>query len=160
MLALRYAALLALAVWVGGLIALGGVTAPALFATLGAAGAEGRAAAGAAFGEVLRRFHLIGYACAAVILLSLLARAVLGPRPRRFAIRLAIAGLMLMATAVVGLVLAPRIAGAQRAGELPSTLPHTDERRAAFARMHRLSAGLELVPLAGGLALLFWELKD
>jgi Domain of unknown function (DUF4149) len=159
MLALRYAALLALAVWVGGLVALGGVTAPALFATLGA-GAEGRATAGAVFGEALRRFHLIGYACAAVILLSLLARAVLGPRPRRFAIRVAIAGSMLLATGIVGVVLAPRIARAQRAGELPSTLPAADERRAAFARMHRLSAGLELVPLAGGLALMFWELKD
>ena len=160
MLALRYAALLALAVWVGGLVALGGVTAPALFATLGAGGTEGRATAGAVFGEALQRFHLIGYACAAVILLSLLARAVLGPRPRRFAVRLAIAGSMLMATGIVGVVLAPRIARAQRAGGLPSTLPPTDERRAAFARLHRLSAGLELVPLVGGLALMFWELKD
>ena len=160
MLALRYAALLALAVWTGGLIALGGVTAPALFATLGAGGPQGRATAGAVFGEALQRFHLIAYGCAAVILLTLLARAVLGPRPRRFAVRLAIAGSMLIATGVVGVVLAPRIARAQRSGDLPSSLLPGDERRAAFARMHRLSAGLELVPLAGGLALMFWELKD
>ena len=159
MLALRYAALLALAVWVGGLIALGGVTAPALFATLGSGG-EGRAVAGAVFGEALRRFHLIVYACASVLLLTLVARAVLGPRPRRFAIRLTIAGLMLTATVVVGFVLAPRILQAQRAGDLPSSVTATGERRAAFARLHRLSAALELVPLAGGLALMFWELDD
>jgi hypothetical protein len=48
----------------------------------------------------------------------------------------------------------------QEIGGLPSSLPPDDERRVAFARGHRLSTMLELVPLVGGLALLFWELKD
>jgi uncharacterized membrane protein len=161
MLALRYAALLALAVWVGGLITLGAVAAPAIFDELGAAGNDGRFRAGQVFGEILRRFHSVAYGCAAVIVTSLGARAVLGPRPRRFAIRASIAALMLAATAWTGLVMLPRAAQAQKEiGRVPSSLPDSDPRRARFVRIHRLTTGLELVPIAGGLMLLFWELKD
>src|SRR4026209_1941046 len=47
MLALRYAAVLALALWTGGLVVVGAVAAPAIFDVLGARGAEGRGLAGA-----------------------------------------------------------------------------------------------------------------
>lgn len=161
MLALRYAALLALAVWVGGLVALGAVAAPAMFDVLGGEGIEGRLRAAAAFGEALRRFHTIAYACGGVLIASLITRAVLGPRPRRFAVRMAIAAAMLAAAGWFGMVVAPRVASVQRAiGGLPSALPESDPRRAEFDRLHGLSRMLQLVPLAGGLALLFWELKD
>jgi hypothetical protein len=161
MLALRYAALLALAVWVGGLIALAAVVAPAMFDVLGSIGTSGRLQAATVFAEVLRRFDRIAYICSGVILASLAARAVLGPRPRRFALRASIAGLMLAATAWTGFVVTPRIAKLQREiGGLPSSLPHDDVRRSEFVRLHRLSTTLALVPLAGGFALLFWELKD
>ena len=57
MLALRFAALLALVVWVGGLIALGAVAAPAVFDVVAARQLpDGRLLAGAIFGEILRRF--------------------------------------------------------------------------------------------------------
>ena len=46
--------------------------------------------AGAIFGEALRRFHLLSYVCGVVLLGTLLARGVLGPRPVKFAIRLAV----------------------------------------------------------------------
>lgn len=161
MLALRYAALLALAVWVGGLAALGGVAAPAIFDVLGSSGPSGRLQAGAVFGEALRRFHLISYGCGAVLVLSLAIRAVLGPRPRRFAVRVSIAGAMIAAAVWSGFGVTPQIARAQNEiGGLPSSLPDGDARRAAFGRLHRLSRTLALVPLAGGLVLLFWELKD
>jgi uncharacterized membrane protein len=161
MLALRYAALLALVVWVGGGIALGGVAAPATFDVLGETGENGRAMAGAVFGEILRRFHLVTYACAAVLLASLGVRGVLGPRPRPFALRLALAVLMLASSAWVGLVIAPQIDQARQ--ELKgsvSTLSADDPRRTVFQRLHRTSTALELVPVLGGLALLFFELKD
>ena len=161
MLALRYAALLALAVWVGGLIALGAVVAPALFDALGRSGGGGRMQAAAIFADMLRGFHRIAYVCGAVMLTSLAARGVLGPRPRRFAIRAVIAGLMLGATAWTGLVVAPRIARAQREiGAAPSSLPEGDARRIEFARLHRLATTLSLVPLLGGVALLVWEMRD
>ena len=161
MLALRYAALLALVVWVGGLIILGAVVAPSTFDVLGATGAAGRQQAGMVFGEVFRRFHLITYGCAAIILVSLITRAILGPRPRRFAIRVSIAAVMIAASAWVGFVVAPQIAGTQREAGVPiATLPANDPRREAVERLHLLSSRLEMLPFVGGLALLFWELKD
>src|SRR5262245_65259434 len=130
MLALRYAAVLALVVWVGGLVTLGALAAPAAFEVLGARGAEGRALAGSVVGETLRRFNLVAYLCAAVVLLTLTVRGVLGPRPRRFAVR--IGGLLVMTAAAMyaGVVVAPQIARAQQIiGVAPSTLDPADPRR-------------------------------
>ena len=161
MLALRYAAVLALALWTGGLVVIGAVAAPSIFDVLGARGTEGRVLAGAVVGELLQRFSVIAYGCAAVVLLSLAVRGVLGPRPRRFAYR--VGGLLVMSGAILyaGLMLTPRIAAMQQSiGVAPSSLAETDPRRVEFGRMHGLSVSLQLIPLLGGLALLFWELKD
>jgi Domain of unknown function (DUF4149) len=162
MLALRYAALLALVVWAGGLIALGSVAAPAAFDVLAARQVgEGRLIAGAIFGETLRRFHQLAYLCGGVLLLSLIARRVLGPRPRRAGIRVALASIMLASTMYSGLVVAGRIQTLQREiGGAPSTLPASDARRAEFGRLHATSTILLLVPILGSLALIWWELKD
>ncbi len=161
---LRYATLLALAVWIGGLLALGAVAAPAIFDVVAARGVPaGSALAGAIFGDVLRRFQIVSYACGGWILVALAARAVLGPRPRRFAIRLAIAALMLGASLYSGLVTATSIARIRQEigeGVAPSSLHDTDPRRAAFGRLHRQSTLLHFVPLLGGLVLLFWEMND
>jgi uncharacterized membrane protein len=92
MLALRYAGLLAVAVWIGGWLALGAVAFPGIFDVIALRHVQdGRVLSGAIVGEVLRRFHLAVYACGAVVLVSLAARALLGPRPRRFAVRFGIA---------------------------------------------------------------------
>lgn len=162
MLALRYAGLLALVVWVGGLLVLGAIGAPSIFDVMALRQvADGRLLAGAIFGETLRRFHLLSYACGGVLLVTMLMRAVLGPRPRRFAIRAALAFVMLAATAYSGLVVSEQIARAQAAiGVAPSSLPDGDARRLQFGRLHATSTGLELIPVLGGLLLLFWELKD
>ena len=162
MLALRYAGVLALTVWVGGLLVLGAIGAPAIFDVLAARHvADDRVLAGAIFGETLRRFHLLSYGCGGVLLATLLARGVLGPRPRHFAVRLGLAFLMLVATAYSGMVVSGRIARAQAAiGGAPSSLPEGDPRRVAFGRLHATSTGLQLIPLLGGMLLLFRELKD
>ena len=162
MLALRYAALLALVVWAGGLIALGSVAAPSAFDVLAARQvADGRAIAGAIFGETLRRFHQIAYFCGGVLLLSLIARRILGPRPRRAGIRVVLAFIMFVATLYSGLVVAGRIQTLQREmGVAPSTLESTDPRRAEFGRLHATSTVLLLIPIFGSLALIWWELRD
>ena len=161
MLALRFAAVLALVVWIGGLVTLGALAAPAAFEVLGAHGAEGRALAGSVVGETLRRFNLITYVCAAVVLLTLTLRGVLGPRPRRFGIR--VGGLLVMTAAALyaGVVVAPQIARApQSIGAVPSTLDPADPRRIEFGRLHARSVSVQLIPLLGGLVLLLFELKD
>lgn len=162
MLALRYAGLLALVLWVGGLLVLGAIGAPSIFDVLASRQADGgRLLAGAIFGETLRRFHLLSYGCGAVLLATMIVRAVLGPRPRRFAIRAVIAFVMLAASAYSGVIVSAQIARAQAAiGAAPSSLPESDPRRVQFGRLHATSTGLELIPVFGGLMLLFWELKD
>jgi uncharacterized protein DUF4149 len=162
MLALRYAGLVALTLWVGGLVVLGAIAAPSIFDVLAARHvADDRIVAGAIFGETLRRFHLLSYACGAAVFLTLLARGILGPRPIWFAARLGTAFLMLAATAYSGLVVSRQIARVQsEIGGAPSSLPAGDIRRITFGRLHAMSTGLELVPVLGGLLLLFRELKD
>ena len=123
--------------------------------------ADGRLLAGAVFGETLRRFHLITYAAGGLLLLTLVLRRILGPRPKRFAWRLAIALLMLVATISSGWFVSGRIARLQQTiGVAPSHLPAEDPRRLQFERLHMLSTALQLVPLLGGLALIYWELKE
>jgi hypothetical protein len=162
MLALRLAALLSLVVWVGGLIALGAVAAPAVFDVVAARQiSEGRLLAGAIFGEILNRFTRVGYVCGLVLPISLITRAVLGPRPRRFALRLSLALLMLAAVAYSGFILTPRMEGLQRSvGVAPSALPEGDPRRVEFGRLHGLSSGVLLIPVIGGLLLLVLEMRD
>jgi glucose dehydrogenase len=162
MLALRYAALVALAVWVGGVLVLGGIAAPAIFDVVAAREvAEGRLLAGAIFGEALGRFHLLSYGLGLFLFVTLAARAVLGPRPARLAARLLIVVTMLVAAGYSGLVLTRQIDGLRaEMGVAPSSLPAEDPRRAAFGRLHAFSTTLQLVPLAGGLLLMFFELRD
>src|SRR5262245_24047552 len=96
MLALRYVYVLALVVWLGGMVVLGAVVAPTTFQVLQASEpVAGRALAGQLFGVTLARFHYIAYGAGVVLLFSLVAMAVLGPRPPHFLIRSIIVTVML-----------------------------------------------------------------
>ena len=78
-----------------------------------------------------------------------------------FAYRLGVAAFMLVVSAYSGLFVSGQISRAQAAIAVPpSALPEDDPRRAAFGRLHALSTGLQLVPILGGLFLIFRELKD
>ena len=161
MLGLRYLAVVAIVVWIGGLIALGAVAAPAVFDVTGRQIADGRLLAGAIFGEVLRRFHFVAYGAGLVLLATLVTRRILGPRPRHFGIRAGIVILMLGASAYSGVIVSGRIARLQQTiGAAPSSLPEADPRRIEFGRLHGLSTALQLIPLLGGLVLIYWELKE
>ena len=161
MLALRFVALLTIVIWVGGLLALGAVAAPAIFDVLGLQPDHGRLLAGALFGEILRRFHLVSYAAGVLLLGTLMLRRVLGPAPRRFAWRAGLATLMLAASVYSGVVVAARIGQIQREiGVAPSSLPEGDPRRVEFGRLHGISTAIQLVPILGGLMLMYWEIKE
>jgi len=162
MLLLRFAAVLTLVAWVGGLLALGVVAAPAIFDVTAARHvADGRLLSGAIFGEVLSRFNPIAYGAGIVLLLTLVIRAVLGPRPRRFAWRAALVIVMLATSVYSGVILASRIRQLQQdVGVAPSSLAADDPRRIEFGKLHGLATGLQLVPLLGGLALIYWELRE
>lgn len=162
MILLRYLYVLALVVWLGGMIVLGAVVAPLAFQVLQAQEpATGRALAGAVVGAVLARFHIVAYVAGGVLLATLAAMALLGPRPAAFAIRTGIAAVMLAIALYSGIVITGRIERLQQEIGAPvSTLREDDPRRARFGQLHGLSTALMLINVAGGLALVFLEVRE
>jgi uncharacterized membrane protein len=162
MLALRYVYVLALVVWLGGMIVLGAVVAPTTFQVLQASEpVAGRALAGEVFGSMLARFHYVAYAAGALLLLTLAAMAVLGPRPRGFAVRAALSAGMLLVALYSGIIVLGNIdVIRQDVGGLPSQLPVGDVRRVRFDELHVLSTRLMMVNIVGALALLYWEARE
>jgi uncharacterized membrane protein len=163
MLALRYAYALALAIWLGGMVALGAIVAPATFQTLESREAAGRVLAGAVFGTVLDRFQWVAYACAGVALVTLAVMRVLGPKPNGFAARSGLIVLMLAISLYAGFVVYRQVDAVQHEIGItvsPSTLPETDARRIRFDALHELSTRLMMVNMAGAVILLFWQARE
>ena len=161
MLFLRYMYIFTLAVWLGGMIILGALAAPATFDTLQARNPSGgRVAAGAVFGEMLKRFHRVSYVAGVIMIASLIGMAALGQRPTDFGVRLGLLSIMLLLSLGSGMVVAERVEKLQQATAGPiSALPSDDPRRQQFGRLHGLSNLLMMLNVAGGLALVYWEAK-
>ncbi len=161
-IALRYAYLVALAVWLGGMIALGMIVAPALFQTLPSLNPEdGRAYAGETFKVVLTHFQTVTYVCGGTAFVALVIMALLGPRPRQFSVRALILAAMLGVSIYSGRRVLGGIDAIQaEVGTLPSRLPAGDARRIRFDELHRLATILMMVNVVGALALLGWEAAD
>jgi hypothetical protein len=162
MLAVRFAALAALVVWLGGMIVLGLLVAPSAFGVLAAADPQGgRALAGAVFGETLRRFHLLAYGCGAVIFVSLFVLKFVGPPPQSFVARASIVAVMLALALYSGVPLTSQIEQAQSAATQPiSRLPENDPLRARFDSLHRLSTTLMTINIGLGIVLLSWYVRE
>jgi hypothetical protein len=162
MFVIRYVALAALVVWLGGMIVLGMLVAPSTFRVLQAADpATGRVLAGALFGDILRQFYLLAYACGAVILFCLFVMKFMGPPPRAFVLRGAIVAVMLALAVYAGGPVSREIAQIQSQVSGPiNTLPDSDPRRVRFTRLHDASTMLMTINMALGLVLLFWYVKE
>jgi hypothetical protein len=159
---LRVASLAIVALWIGGLAALGIVAAPSVFAVLEQHDpVAGRTLAGLVFGDIFQRFQHLAWFLGGGLLGLLGIRAALGPRPRRFGLQMLLVALMLAASAYTGLIAAPRI-DALRADN-PTTmaaLPATDPRKIEFGRLHGLSNGLMALTLMAGLAVFWIEARE
>jgi len=164
MVALRYIYVLALVVWLGGMITIGSVVAPAVFRTMEQTNTDssaGRALAASVVGEVLRQFRVVSYGAGIVLGASLVTMKLIGPRPLGFGARLTIVGLMLTASLISGMVVDRRIADLRTSiGQPVSSLPSEDPRRGAFGRLHALSTSLMGIAVAGGLLLCYWETRE
>jgi uncharacterized membrane protein len=158
----RFAGLLALALWMGGLATLGVLAAPVLFDVLVAhQPASGRELAGVVFGALFEQFQWASWIAGAVLLLSLGGRAALGPRPRRFGIRMWVAAGMLAASVSSVLYVTPRIERLRSgASGSMASLPDDDPVRVEFGRWHAVSTGLMFLTLAAGVGLLWMESTD
>lgn len=162
MFAVRYATLTALVVWVGGMALVGLLVAPTTFGVLEAADPEGgRVLAGALFGELLRRFHLVMYACGAVVCVGLLLMKFVGPPPRAFTLRVALAAVMLGLALYSGIPVSRELAQIQAGVAGPiNRLPGTDARRLRFDALHRTSTLLMTISMGLGLVSLFWYARE
>ncbi len=162
MFVVRYVALLALVVWVGGMILLALIVAPSTFGVLQAADpVSGRVLAGSLFGAILGNFHVVEYVCALVVLVCLFAIKFVGPPPHAFIPRVAIVAVMLMLAVVSGLPVARQIARVQSEISGPvNALPAADPLRVRFDRLHQTSTALMTINMGLGLVLLFWYVRE
>ena len=76
MLAIRYASLAALVVWLGGLVTIAFVVAPS--------------------SENAGRFHAVGFGCGAIVFICLIVLKFVGPPPHDFFPRIGLVALMLL----------------------------------------------------------------
>jgi putative copper export protein len=104
-------ALLAAAIWLGGLVALGAVAAPVVFALVSwPQNAD-------AMSVVFRRFDTVAMACAAVVVATEAVRAVTAARASRLALARRLASLLAALAAIVeGVSVSPRIAALHASG--------------------------------------------
>ena len=162
MVLLRYLYVVALVVWVGGLVVAGAVVAPSVFGVLQAWNeSEGRVLAGQVFGAVLLRLTWLSYAMGLVMFITLTLHRLLGARPLKYGVRVGIMGVMLAMMLAMGFYIIPQVNSIQATITGPvSALPDTDARRVEFNRLHSLSNILFSITAIGGLALCFWEARE
>ncbi len=162
MVLLRYLYILALVIWLGGLVVAGGIAAPSIFQVLEAWNPiEGRILAGRVFGEVLQRLYWLGYAMAGVMFVSLTLHRLVGARPIKYGLRTIILALMAAFTLTADYHVGPRIATIQTSVSGPvSALAADHPARLEFNRLHGLANILLSLTVAGGLALTYWETRE
>jgi hypothetical protein len=161
MLVLRYAYIVALIVWVGGLVTAGAMVAPALFAVLPAeAGPEGRALAGAAFSEVLRRVLTVGEGAGVVMLVMMTVLRLLGPKPLTYGVRAVLLTAMLGASAYTAHVVLPEAEALRREMAGAPSAAADDPRRVRFDALHSLSTALVTATAVAGLMVAAWEARE
>jgi hypothetical protein len=162
MVVLRYIYVVALVVWVGGLIAAGVFVAPALFGVLQAeAGAAGRVLAGAAFGEVLRRVLTAGDVAGLIMIVAMTILRLLGPKPLSYGVRAGLLGAMLSVNAYTAHVVLPEADSLRRQMAGPvAEVATSDPRRIRFDHLHSLSTTLVTGLALAGIALAAWEARE
>jgi hypothetical protein len=162
MAVLRYLYVVALVLWVGGLVVAGALVAPSVFSVLEAWNAsEGRVLAGRVFGEVLLRLTWLSYAMGGIMFIALTLHRLLGARPVKYGIRVGILGVMLVMMMVTGFWLIPQVDLIQADVKGPvAELADTDPRRVEFNRLHGLSNILFSITAIGGLVLCWWETRE
>lgn len=162
MFLLRYLYVVALVLWVGGLLVAGALVAPSVFGVLQAWNdTQGRVLAGQVFGDVLLRLTWLSYVMGAVMVVTLTLHRLLGARPVKYGIRIGIMGVMLLMMLATGFWIIPQVNAIQAQVTGPvSALAASDPLRMQFDWLHGLSNILFAVTAVGGLALCFWEARE
>ena len=163
MFLLRYLYVVALVLWVGGLVVAGALVAPSVFGVLQAWNqSQGRVLAGQVFGEVLLRLTWLSYAMGGIMFITLTLHRLLGARPLKYGIRVGIMAMMLVMMMITGFYLIPRgrrDPGAGDPGRCPN-LPDTDPAAWNSIACTDFRTSCFRSPRIGGLALCWWEARE
>ncbi len=155
---LRSLILLALVVWVGGLLFFGAVVAPVAFESLMPMfpdPAVGLQVAGAMVRNSLLHLHDIGLFCGATLLLLCIVERVTRATRRSIAPQLVLIAAMLGLTAYSQYSVIPRMETLRiQAGPAMADPASTNPARVDFNRLHNLSTSLEGIVLLSGLGLI------
>ena len=161
MVALRCLYLTGLVCWVGGMVVLGALAAPATFDVLEANhGFAGRLEAGDVFGEMLHRFRYFEYGSATILLgcLGVLYRQT--PRPPMIWVRVITVAVMFAVSLYSGLGITGQLAAVQLEIEANlATMTDPTQYAAQFDHLYSQTTALQLLNLAGGLSLIYWEAR-
>ena len=159
---MRFVSNLLTSLWIGGLLALGYVAAPAAFSVLQAHDPSGgRVLAGELFGTTLLRAQHYLLVAGAVQVILLNVRAALGPRPRQYKVQALVMVLMLAATGYSALVIAPKIERVRIAANGPiASLADDNPMKAEFGRLHGWSNGLMALTLVGAMSLMWFDRRE
>ncbi|HEU5452323.1 MAG TPA: DUF4149 domain-containing protein [Terriglobales bacterium] len=152
MTALRFFMLLALVIWIGGIIYFAAVVAPVVFSGI----LPTRHMSGMIVSRVLTTLHWMGIVCGGVFLvLSVMESYYAGAGWQATALRNVFVFGMIVATLFSQLVVAVKMEALRaQMGEIDSVAA-TDPRRIAFDRLHQWSTSLEVLVLLLGLAALW-----
>lgn len=143
---LRFLMLLALVIWIGGIVFFAFVVAPALFGTV-----PSRDLAGAVVGRSLGELHWIGVGCA----IAFLVCSLVDFRSRIVSVRNVSITLMLALTLISQIGVIGRMERLRASMGSIAFTPPTDARRVEFEKLHSWSTTLEGLVLLLGLVALF-----
>ncbi len=148
---LRFFMLLAVVIWVGGIIFFSSVVAPAVFRVL-----PTRHLSGLVVGRCLTLLHWIGVICGGVFLiLSVFEAYYATGNWQATAARNVLVFCMLIATLFSQIGVGTRMAALKaEMGEIDN-IPANDARRVQFNRLHRWSTALETIVLVLGIAAIY-----
>ena len=139
---------LGLAIWIGGTVALGALTAPALFRALP------RPEAGALFGSILRRFARLRLGALVAVLVAAAVRFLLWEKGATPWIALRWAALAFLAAALLYEIAMLEPALDERRRRLTPTMDEQQPERVAFGRLHRRAERLMKLSLLAALVAL------
>ena len=146
---LRYLLLLALVLWIGGIVFFSFIASPSVFKILP------REQAGQVVGDIFPKYHLLGYTSCLIALGCLVGLRQLGAVQ---SVRAAMIVLVLMGGTQVtmGLVIGPKVIEARDAVKAAPAGPEKERLEKRFRGFHGVSMILNLVLLILGLILLYW----
>ena len=152
---LRFARLLAIVVWLGGLLFFAAVLAPTAFSAAVIERTHSLVVSGMIVGAALRKLHAIGLVCGAVLLVAIGAEWLAKLRGSRLVVPQVAAVLVMMGlTAYSQFSIVARMEADRRAvGEIED-VPRGNAYRADFDRLHSRSVQLESGVMVVGMGLL------